>query len=150
MVNHNKIQNIIIFIRLIRDFENSLIEKYQLNSIPYCVAGKEFPKKGHIDVNDSKFNYNFHGAGCTFFSNNTKISYNTAPILQEDINVKKIPSSIKLGIWGYQEFLMTYTNEQVTQEEILEIFLEFEKEGIIKRISPKYLQFEISSYWLDI
>ena len=132
------------FRSLIVKFNLVLINTYKLNFQPtYKEAGRKFPKKGVLISDGHKFEYRFHGGGCTLNFDSTIIHYN--------IDVQN-NNEIRITEWDLYEFINTYYNGNVaiTIVDLPNIFLELAKKNILIQRDRRLLVFNINdSYFIS-
>jgi hypothetical protein len=80
------------YVQMIKDFEQKMILKYDLNENPWCKSGILFDRKDAIE----EYNYYFHGTGCTLEKNGIICEY--------DVTLLK-DKQIKFSLWKFSEFV---------------------------------------------
>lgn len=137
-----------VYIILIKDyvsrilsFEDNLKKEYTLVDHPYNELNK-IPKTGVLTSDQGKWNYHFHGIGCIFQQKEVIVRYSIY-VIQENY--------IVTSPYDFQEFINSsgeeYSSLGVTKEEIVSLFDEISKLGIVKKVFEEYSVYEVSFKW---
>lgn len=125
---------IFLFNGFIQKFNKILKDNYKFTEEPtYNEAGNLFPRKGTVISNDTVFNYQYHGSGCTLIvGEGIWINYNIDVINNNEI---------RITAWRINKFIETYTNEQVSFDfdEIDKVFLQLERKGVLIRRDESFV-----------
>lgn len=142
-INYLEIEQFVFeYVSYIKSFNVCLTSKYHLNDIPYNVAGKSFPKKGAILVNNEDVEYRFHGRGCTLFWGKLHIFFNVdaTSIHQIIITPGGLQCFLESRIQGY--------NEKGYSDEIENILNGFEERGVfMKRKLSDLGTYHVNEVW---
>jgi len=129
-------------VKKVKNFNELLIKKYNLNDSPYRVAGTKFPRVGELtDDQGSIISYRFHGRGATIFDKNLEIDFDV------DLSSK---NKIIISLGAFYFFLKNYLEryqENVPLESIME---NLEHQGIfIKRRIEDLATFHVNEKWYE-
>jgi hypothetical protein len=135
---------LLIFVFIVKQLEKELTTQFDLQDIPYNEVNKKIPKKGTFNWRTYLVSFDFHGAGCLFKINNLELDYNIGPLSE---------NNIKISPWKFLNFLKTYPKVEseinnLDQELLFNILIEFEKAKILNKIPESMGTFEICEPWI--
>lgn len=89
------------YIKRVKQFNQLLVDKYELHDIPYNVSGKIFPKIGEISTEKGdKITYRFHGRGATFWQGGIEIYFS--------VDASSLENTIMISEGSFFVFLKTF------------------------------------------
>jgi len=125
-------------ISLVESFENALNAHYDLDDIPYNLAGQTFPREGEVDHSNKVFMYKFHGAGCRISCGDMSLDYGISPITENRIKIT--PRNFMLFIKSYQKDGYVQSLES---KDFHEIFKALESREALKKRPESLANFEV-------
>jgi hypothetical protein len=143
MTNNDFIILIRNYVFRILNFEEALKKEYNLTDHPFNVLNK-IPKSGILTKENEVWNYKVHGSGCTFHQNEIVVRYS---IYSNQDNY------IVTSSFDFLEFINSlgeqYSKLGITMEQVISLFDEIAKLGIVKKLFEDYSVYEISFKWYN-
>lgn len=137
-MTNTKVKDCLYFyVKMIVEFENCLKSTYHLEGVPYHDLGK-IPKNGVIQLNKFDCNYRFHGSGCTFNVGSIEVGYDFY------INLENY---IITSPWKFMRFIESYSDEKVSEAEVVNKLASLNSQGIVTKVYEEYLVYEVSFSW---
>ncbi len=130
------IQSLQDLVLMVEEFEKQLKKEYNIKGHPFdFIGGKPIPNTGSVH----DYIYDFHGGGCRIEFDNKRVNYGIVPIT-EDNRVKITPRELLLFIKSY---ITESSVERLGSREMHMIFIDLEKEGVVKRVDDSKANYEV-------
>lgn len=130
------------YVKIIWLFEKNLMLKYDLGDNPYQCQNL-FPRRAMLKCDSGDFYYRFHGRGCSFNYLDYEVHYDYY-ITKADY-ITTVP-------WKFWRFVVTQSKKngfrELTQDDVALELEKLNEIGIIQKVHPDYLEYQIIFSWV--
>jgi hypothetical protein len=139
-MNDSKLEELLFtYVKLILKCEGYLKYKYDLKDIPYK-SREKIPQSGQFELEGTQLRFYIHGLSCKFSLGAITIDY--------DIYLDR-KNYIATSPWKLSQFVNSYSKleEEFTEIQIANFLAKLKDRGVISKILPDYLVYEINFDW---